>query len=168
MNAENGRIHNEKWRPQIRALEDAYPLLSELQNSRTSELPKARQTRDSFCQDFSTDFCSVKRFDRKFLGENWQFEGRELANLSPQFAVKLRSFLNPLIINELQNSPNFDIFVKIIYQFSPMLLSTFPPQTTGSSFRLYQPKTFRRLSGFKGRKKSECGVLIARLRIRLI
>ena len=99
----------------------------------------------------------LSRFFNGFLfcQEVWpQISGRELANLSPQFAVKLRSFLNPLIINELQNSPNFDIFVKIIYQFPPMLLSTFPPQTTGSSFRLYQPKTFRRLSGFKGRKKA--------------
>ena len=40
-------------------------------------------------------------FDRKSQGEIWQIEGRELANLSPQFAVKLRRFFKLLIFNTL-------------------------------------------------------------------
>jgi hypothetical protein len=37
----------------------------------------------SFCQDFSKYFDFPKRLDGNFRGEIWQFEGRELANLSP-------------------------------------------------------------------------------------
>ena len=41
-------------------------------------------------------------FDGKFQGEIWQFERRNLANLSPQFAVKICTIFNPLKINSLQ------------------------------------------------------------------
>ncbi|MBR2772138.1 MAG: hypothetical protein IKD78_09065, partial [Bacteroidales bacterium] len=38
-----------------------------------------------------------------FRGEIWQFEARELANLSPKFAVKTEAIFKSLIYNNLQN-----------------------------------------------------------------
>ena len=54
-----------------------------------------------FCQDFSMNFGHLNRLGRKSKGEICQFEGRDLANLSPQIAVKLGGVLNLLIINTL-------------------------------------------------------------------
>ena len=82
-----------------------------------------RQNGPSFCQDFSTNFGSPKKFDGKFRGENWQIEGRELAFFSPQFAVKHHAICKPLIFNILQNLRKIGDFVKISYQNSPMSLS---------------------------------------------
>ncbi len=57
-----------------------------------------------FCQDFSWHLGFPKRLDRKFQGEIWQFERRELANLSLKIAVKPTAIFKPLIFNNLQNT----------------------------------------------------------------
>ncbi len=84
-------------------------------------------------------------FDRKLKGEICQFSTFNLANLSPQFAVKPQPILNPLIINTLQNNPKIRHFVKIFYQFLPILLSTFQRQIAGpySTFSMLTPSKSR-------------------------
>ena len=72
-----------------------------------------------FCQDFSRNFGHLNRLDRKSKGEICQFEGRDLANLSPQIAVKLGGVLNLLIINTLQKCQNIGKIVKIFHNFYP-------------------------------------------------
>ena len=54
-----------------------------------------------------------------------KIERRNLQDFSPKFAAKPQSFLNPLIINTLQNGRIFRNFVKYFYQFHPIPLPTF-------------------------------------------
>ncbi len=98
-----------------------------------------------FCQDFSTFFTSTKKFDRKLKGEICQFSTFNLANLSPQIAVKPQPILKRLIINTLQNGSNFCRFVKFFYQFPPMPLSTFQVHGAGpySTFSMLTPSKSR-------------------------
>ena len=57
-------------------------------------------------------------------GENWQIEGRELANLCPKFAVKTYCIYKPLKFNNLQKRRKTARFVKKNYRFLSMPLST--------------------------------------------
>jgi hypothetical protein len=67
----------------------------------------------SFCQNFSWVLGCLKRFDGKFQGEIWQFERRNLANLSPKFAVKLGRIFKLLIFNTLQDQSQNGLFCQI-------------------------------------------------------
>ena len=50
-----------------------------------------------------------------------KFEGRNLEDLSPKFAVKTGGILKLLIINELQNRCIFAEIVKIFYCFPSVI-----------------------------------------------
>ena len=60
--------------------------------------------RKTECKDFSCDLWNPGGLDGKFRGEIWQFEGRELANLWPRFAVRIIAICKLLIISVLINA----------------------------------------------------------------
>ena len=71
-----------------------------------------------------------------------KIERRDLANLSPKFAVKLGDIFKLLKINELQNGRKSGDFVKIFHNFSP---PGYPPDG-GRFFRVGREEKF---AGFK-------------------